>query len=106
MYIKDVYKEWAADYLGINANEIESVSFSSYIGDGSPDLNDPDFSTFAGQECWSTHIHLTNNKYKYLTHYDENPVRMIMAFVRKKKIEIEFDSDPTVQDRIEQDIRS
>ena len=114
MHIKDVYRHWAASHKGIPVEDIISVTFSSSIGGGSPNIDDNNFSTFAGCEMWTADLQLAGGdpdywRDGYIDLFDSNPVNLIWRFAQDNDIEIDFTEDPppppTPQELIERDIR-
>jgi hypothetical protein len=111
MKLQDVYEQWLRQSLWSNQVEdkpIENISFSSYIGGGSHDLNDSDFSTFAGAEVWSIDLDYEDGSSNYINLYDFDPISQISRYVVKNKIEIEFEpeQEPTQEEILEGKIRS
>lgn len=89
MQLEELYRYWIAEYENMELDLIESVSFSSYVGEGNHDLDNTDFSTFAGCEVWTASVLLKDGKYKTVSLWDQNPVSMILDFARKEDIQIE-----------------
>ena len=89
MQLAELYRRWVSAYEGLPLDRIESVAFSSYVGEGSHDLDSEDFSTFAGCEVWSADVVLKDGTHRHVALWDQNPVRMIMDFARDNSIHIE-----------------
>jgi hypothetical protein len=117
MEIKEVYRRWAAQELSgwrgrgrgkTKPDDIDDVSFYSSIGSGSPNLDDPDFSTFAGAECWTTYVTMKDGSHEYINHYDSCPAWDVNRFIKENNLTVEFDppEPPTLEDQIEDHMRS
>jgi hypothetical protein len=111
MKLQDVYEQWLrqslwADY--VDNKPIKNIKFSSYIGEGSPDLNDSDFSTFAGVEVWSIDLDYEDGTTDYINLYDSDPITYISRYVIENNIKIEFEpeKEPTQEEILEGKIRS
>lgn len=79
--VEQLTKEWIAHREGIDPQTIEHVVIESLgIHEGSPDLDDDDFSTFAGLEMFSAEITFTDGRHESRPLYDINPVNEILDY--------------------------
>lgn len=105
--LQEVYKRWAANRVGCSTSYVSEVSFWSTHVEGSSDINSDDFSTFAGDEVHGANIRFKDGTSKMIRLFDENPVNVIMEFVKRKDYKIIKDvvtEDDLVKMAISKDI--
>ncbi len=108
MELQKIYKAFAKEKYGycLKNKPIANVEFNHSIGEGSWDINDSDFSTFAGSEIWSISIDYEDGDYDSVSLYDSNPVYDIVKFCESKNIIIEFPEEPSLESILDHHIRN